>query len=171
MRHWLTVLLFGSTACASPPASQVTVDTSRIQAEVFAVFDSMVAAHHANDAELELRQTDAHPDYVSAGDGYYSTDAAADAEYKRERWKNHDDFRYLSEAFEDKRVAVLAPNVAVVNARYRETLQFKAGTVLSIRATWALVLVKRDATWKVLQQYYHHCEAADTVHCVEPKWP
>ena len=156
-------------AACSPGASAVPlVDTAGIRREVLAVADSISGGYRANDAEAILRHVDQHADYVSAGDGVYGTDAQADAAGMRAFYAGRDHHKYLAFDNLDRRVAVLAPDVAVFNNHYRETLLYKTGDTARIRGTYTLVFVRRNGHWKARQQYFSHCAAADTVACARP---
>ena len=155
-------------ACSPGAPERPPLDTAGIQREVLAVADSIHAGYAANDAEAILRHFDQHADYVSAGDGVYSTDSKADAAGSRAFFAGGDHHKYLAFDHLDRRVAVLAPDVAVFNNRYRETLLYKTGDTARIRGTYTLVFVRRSGRWKALQQYFSHCAGADTVTCVRP---
>ncbi len=167
MRHTLLFLSL-ALACAPPPVAEPALDPELVKREVLAVADSILSGYRANDAEAIRRHFDEHADYISAGDGVYGIDAQADAQSLRALFAGGDHHRYLAFEDVDRRVAVLAPEVAVFNNRYRETLQFKSGDTVSIRGTYTLVFVRRGGSWKVLQQYFGHCLAADTVSCTRP---
>ncbi len=170
IRVVLMMGLVGLMACRSAGSAPLTdSEQTRLRELVFETVDSNVATYERNDAPGLAGFYVDGPDFVAAGDGRFATNFDSVAARRSQLWADQDHHRYLALDWSDKKVTVLGPDIATLNARYTEEVQFRSGRVGMNRGTWHVVFVRRPQGWRILHEVGVHCNAANTATCEPPK--
>lgn len=148
---WIAALTVWFAACSRPPAPRVLTDERReaVVAATTALDDRWGKAALASDVDAALACFRAGPGFSFGYDGGMLTEFADFTELVRRSYEG----RQMELESVGRRVAALAPDVAVLTGISRATITGADGKTTKSDYVYGFVCTEVDGTWKIVQAH------------------